>query len=95
MMPSKGSSSFSNHRGRRHNGGYNCSGFRDGDISILDKVTITNRQHPKCLCDLYTIISISRTHKNLDRLFFGCPLYKEKLSHYKFFAWVVKFFTST
>ncbi|RYR28942.1 hypothetical protein Ahy_B01g053168 [Arachis hypogaea] len=67
MTPSKGSSSSSNHHGWRLGGGHSCSGIRDG-------------QYPKCLCGLYTIISTSRTHKNLGRLFFGCLLYKNDVS---------------
>ncbi|RYR77484.1 hypothetical protein Ahy_A01g001976 [Arachis hypogaea] len=32
------------------------------------------------------------TPENSGRLFFGCPLYKEKLLHCKFFAWVDQLF---
>ncbi|RYR08391.1 hypothetical protein Ahy_B05g076062 [Arachis hypogaea] len=92
MTPSKRSSSFSNRHGGRLGSGHNCSSIGDGDISSLSKVEIPKGQHPKYLCGLYAIISTLRTHENSDRLFFGCPLYKEKLSHCKFFAWVDKIF---
>ncbi|QHO08019.1 uncharacterized protein DS421_14g468840 [Arachis hypogaea] len=87
MIPSRESSSSSNHRGGGH-GGPNGTGLIHGDVCRLRNVEITKGQHPKCLCGLYAIISISRTRKNLSRLFFGYPLYKEKLPHCKFFAWV-------
>ncbi|XP_015947375.1 uncharacterized protein At4g04775-like [Arachis duranensis] len=92
MTPSKGNSSSSNRHGGRLGGGHSCSVIEDGEISSLSKVEIPKGQHPKCLCGLYAIISTSRTHENPSRLFFGCPLYKEKLSHCKFFAWVDKIF---
>ncbi|RYR21214.1 uncharacterized protein LOC107632830 [Arachis ipaensis] len=92
MTPSKGSLSSLNCHGGRLSGGHSCNNIGDGDINSLSKVEILKGQHPKCLCGLYAIISTSRTHKNLGRLFFGCPLYKEKFSHCKFFAWVDKIF---
>ncbi|RYR42362.1 hypothetical protein Ahy_A08g038830 [Arachis hypogaea] len=85
MTPSKGSSSSSNRRDGRLDGVYSCSGIGDSDISSLSKVEIPkgNTQNAYAVC---------MTRENSDRLFVGCPLYKEKLSHYKFFAWIDKIF---
>ncbi|QHO25658.1 uncharacterized protein DS421_12g382880 [Arachis hypogaea] len=65
MIPSRESSSSSNHRGGRH-GGPNGTGLIHGDVCRLRNVEITKGQHPKCLCGLYAIISISRTRENLS-----------------------------
>ncbi|QHO21105.1 uncharacterized protein DS421_11g343770 [Arachis hypogaea] len=91
MATSKGSTSSWSRRGGRH-GGSNGNGLKYAENSKVEKVEFSKGQHPKCLCDLYAIISISRTPENPGRLFFGCPLYKEKLPHCKFFAWVDQLF---
>ncbi|MED6164098.1 hypothetical protein PIB30_086445 [Stylosanthes scabra] len=42
----------------------------------------------KCMCGVYAIQNLSRTAKNLNKLFFGCPFFKADLPHYKFFVWL-------
>ncbi|XP_016200249.1 uncharacterized protein LOC107641268 [Arachis ipaensis] len=43
---------------------------------------------PKCFCEVYDIFYMSKTNTNANRLFFGCPFFKVKQPHYKFFVWV-------
>ncbi|MED6159892.1 hypothetical protein PIB30_046482 [Stylosanthes scabra] len=43
---------------------------------------------PKCHCGVYAIPYLSRTKSNPNRLFFGCPFFKARLTHYKFFMWL-------
>ncbi|MED6130102.1 hypothetical protein PIB30_114705, partial [Stylosanthes scabra] len=31
---------------------------------------------PKCFCDVYAILYLSKTQSNPNRLFFGCPFFK-------------------
>ncbi|MED6112871.1 hypothetical protein PIB30_065681 [Stylosanthes scabra] len=33
---------------------------------------------PKCRCGVYAILYLSKTSSNPNRLFFGCPFFKEK-----------------
>ncbi|MED6113044.1 hypothetical protein PIB30_067353 [Stylosanthes scabra] len=42
----------------------------------------------KCHCGVYAIPYLSRTESNPNRLFFGCPFFKARLTHYKFFMWL-------
>ncbi|RYQ98074.1 hypothetical protein Ahy_B08g094147 [Arachis hypogaea] len=91
MATNKGSTSSWSRRGGRH-GRSNGNGLKHAENSKVEKVEFLKGQHPKCLCDLNAIISISRTPENLGRLFFGCPLYKKKIPHCKFFAWVDQLF---
>ncbi|MED6139526.1 hypothetical protein PIB30_084634 [Stylosanthes scabra] len=43
---------------------------------------------PKCRCGVYAILSLSKTSSNPNRLFFGCPFFKGRLPHCKFFMWL-------
>ncbi|RYQ96376.1 hypothetical protein Ahy_B08g092114 [Arachis hypogaea] len=43
---------------------------------------------PRCFCEVYAIMYMSRTISNPNRVFLGCPFYKGKQSHCKFFVWV-------
>ncbi|MED6169124.1 hypothetical protein PIB30_018462 [Stylosanthes scabra] len=46
---------------------------------------------PKCYCGAYTILYRSRTCKNPNKLFFGCPFYKKAGSPYcSSFTWLDK-----
>ncbi|MED6203254.1 hypothetical protein PIB30_113704, partial [Stylosanthes scabra] len=46
---------------------------------------------PKCHCGVYAVLYMSRTTNNPNRLFFGCPFFKNaRLSHCKFFLWLDK-----
>ncbi|RYR74769.1 hypothetical protein Ahy_A02g009490 [Arachis hypogaea] len=42
----------------------------------------------KCFCGVCVIFYMSKTNTNSNRLFFGCPFFKVKQPHYKFFVWV-------
>ncbi|MED6109320.1 hypothetical protein PIB30_032315 [Stylosanthes scabra] len=39
---------------------------------------------PKCRCGVYAILYLSKTSKNPNRLFFGCPFFKIGGPHCKF-----------
>ncbi|QHO47530.1 uncharacterized protein DS421_6g197040 [Arachis hypogaea] len=69
MATSKRSTSSWSRRGGRH-GGSNGNGLKYAENSKVEKVEFSKGQHPKCLCDLYAIISISKTPENSGRLFF-------------------------
>ncbi|MED6105882.1 hypothetical protein PIB30_000010 [Stylosanthes scabra] len=43
---------------------------------------------PKCHCHVYAILYLSKTAKNPNRLFFGCPFFKIKDNHCRFFLWL-------
>ncbi|MED6220918.1 hypothetical protein PIB30_049411 [Stylosanthes scabra] len=44
---------------------------------------------PKCHCGVYAILYLSKTAKNTDRLFFGCPFFKKaEIRHCKYFRWL-------
>ncbi|MED6223845.1 hypothetical protein PIB30_078056, partial [Stylosanthes scabra] len=43
---------------------------------------------PKCHCGVYAIPYLSRTESNPNRMFFGCPFFKGRLPHCKFFMWL-------
>ncbi|RYR38023.1 hypothetical protein Ahy_A09g042966 [Arachis hypogaea] len=43
---------------------------------------------PRCFCRVYAIMYMSRTISNPKRIFLGCPFYKGKQLHCKFFVWV-------
>ncbi|RYR01940.1 uncharacterized protein At4g04775-like [Arachis ipaensis] len=49
-------------------------------------------EHPKCKCNTYAVISRSRTTENPNRLFFGCPHFKEKQGYCNFFVWFDEIF---
>ncbi|RYQ91569.1 hypothetical protein Ahy_B09g097509 [Arachis hypogaea] len=49
-------------------------------------------EHPKCFCRTLAVICRSRTAKNPNRLFFGCPYFKEKQGYCEFFAWFDEIF---
>ncbi|RYQ96377.1 hypothetical protein Ahy_B08g092115 [Arachis hypogaea] len=42
----------------------------------------------RCFRGVYAIMYMSRTISNPNRVFLGCPFYKEKQLHCKFFVWV-------
>ncbi|RYR24456.1 hypothetical protein Ahy_B02g057959 [Arachis hypogaea] len=42
----------------------------------------------KYFCGVYVIFYMSKTNTNSNRLFFGCPFFKVKQPHCKFFVWV-------
>ncbi|MED6156196.1 hypothetical protein PIB30_012211 [Stylosanthes scabra] len=43
---------------------------------------------PKCHCGVYAILYLSKTESNPNRLFFGCPFFKIKMQHCKYFKWL-------
>ncbi|MED6156044.1 hypothetical protein PIB30_010965 [Stylosanthes scabra] len=43
---------------------------------------------PKCHCGVYAVLYMSKTANNPNRLFFGCPFFKARLPHCKFFCWL-------
>ncbi|MED6181321.1 hypothetical protein PIB30_018259 [Stylosanthes scabra] len=43
---------------------------------------------PTCRCGVYAVLYSSKTTNNPNRLFFGCPFFKIKLKHCKFFLWL-------
>ncbi|RYQ95161.1 hypothetical protein HN51_045187 [Arachis hypogaea] len=49
-------------------------------------------EHPKCKCRTLALICRSRTADNPNRLFFGCPYFKEKQGYCEFFAWFDEIF---
>ncbi|XP_020970027.1 uncharacterized protein LOC110268315 [Arachis ipaensis] len=51
--------------------------MHDGDLK--DDVA------PRCFCGVYAIMYMSRTISNPNRVFLGCPFYKENQPHCKFF----------
>ncbi|QHN93661.1 hypothetical protein HN51_052323 [Arachis hypogaea] len=59
------------------------TGFRRGRL---------RREHPKCKCRTYAVISRSRTGENPNRLFFGCLHFKEKQGYCDFFVWFDEIF---
>ncbi|QHO35927.1 uncharacterized protein DS421_9g279490 [Arachis hypogaea] len=42
----------------------------------------------RCFCGVYAIMYMSRTIRNPNRVFMGCPFYKGNQPHCKFFLWV-------
>ncbi|MED6109757.1 hypothetical protein PIB30_036510 [Stylosanthes scabra] len=49
---------------------------------------------PKCYCGGYAIRYLSRTRNNPNRLFFGCPFYKQPGTPYcSYFMWLDKHLT--
>ncbi|MED6153591.1 hypothetical protein PIB30_103585 [Stylosanthes scabra] len=42
----------------------------------------------KCHCGVFAILYLSKTASNPNRLFFGCPFFKARLAHCKFFIWL-------
>ncbi|QHO01107.1 uncharacterized protein DS421_13g412160 [Arachis hypogaea] len=42
----------------------------------------------RCFCGVYAIMYMSRTIRNPNRVFLGCPFYKGNQPHCKFFLWV-------
>ncbi|MED6225418.1 hypothetical protein PIB30_093553 [Stylosanthes scabra] len=46
---------------------------------------------PKCYCGGYAILYRSRTHNNLNRLYFGCPFFRQgNFPYSSFFMWLDK-----
>ncbi|RYR77584.1 hypothetical protein Ahy_A01g002110 [Arachis hypogaea] len=43
---------------------------------------------PRCFCVVYAIMYMSKTISNPNKIFLGCPFYKKKQPHCKFFVWV-------
>ncbi|QHO28288.1 uncharacterized protein DS421_7g215370 [Arachis hypogaea] len=43
---------------------------------------------PRCRCGTHAILFLSSTELNPNRLFFGCPHFKNTKPHCKFFAWL-------
>ncbi|MED6150808.1 hypothetical protein PIB30_076039 [Stylosanthes scabra] len=43
---------------------------------------------PMCHCGVYAVLYLSKTPNNLNRLFFGCPFFKTRMNHCKFFLWL-------
>ncbi|RYR26064.1 hypothetical protein Ahy_B02g060215 [Arachis hypogaea] len=43
---------------------------------------------PKCFCGEHAIMFMSKTSSNPNRLFLGCPFYKVRQPHCKFFLWL-------
>ncbi|MED6171632.1 hypothetical protein PIB30_042457 [Stylosanthes scabra] len=74
--------SGSGRRGKRSSSSAQCffaSKVRENEI---DGVA------PKCNCGVYAVLYLSKTTKNPNRLFFGCPLYKSSHNHCNFFLWL-------
>ncbi|MED6180205.1 hypothetical protein PIB30_008063 [Stylosanthes scabra] len=46
---------------------------------------------PKCRCGVYAILYLSRTEKNPNRLFFGCPFFRGGFPLCKFFEWLDRY----
>ncbi|MED6112656.1 hypothetical protein PIB30_063586 [Stylosanthes scabra] len=46
---------------------------------------------PKCSCGAYAILYLSKTVNNPNRLFFGCPFFKGRLPHCRFFMWLDRY----
>ncbi|MED6147744.1 hypothetical protein PIB30_046613 [Stylosanthes scabra] len=49
-----------------------------------------NGAAPKCHCDFHAVLYLSKTTSNPNRLFFGCPFFKMREPHCKFFLWLDK-----
>ncbi|MED6108206.1 hypothetical protein PIB30_021342 [Stylosanthes scabra] len=43
---------------------------------------------PKCHCRVYAVLYLSKTSKNPNRLFFGCPFFKISFQYWNFFLWL-------
>ncbi|MED6121287.1 hypothetical protein PIB30_028661 [Stylosanthes scabra] len=43
---------------------------------------------PKFHCGVYAVLYLSKKANNPNRLFFGCPFFKVRLNHCKFFLWL-------
>ncbi|MED6135669.1 hypothetical protein PIB30_048828 [Stylosanthes scabra] len=43
---------------------------------------------PKCHCGVYAVLYLSKTSNNPNILFFGCPFFKVRLNHCKYFLWL-------
>ncbi|QHO20638.1 uncharacterized protein DS421_11g339720 [Arachis hypogaea] len=50
----------------------------DGNVAVA----------PRCFCGVYAIMYMSKTVSNPNRIFLGCPFYKGKEGHCKFFVWL-------
>ncbi|XLR03057.1 hypothetical protein S83_069255 [Arachis hypogaea] len=75
-----------------------CGRSISGELSVDSGMTgfgrgrLRKREHPKCKCRTYVVICRPRTQKNSNRLFFGCPYFKEKQGYCDFFAWFDEIF---
>ncbi|QHN88637.1 uncharacterized protein DS421_16g565180 [Arachis hypogaea] len=70
-------------------------GSRDGSASNASgdpQFEIARGENPRCHCGAYANVVESETDKNPRRPFFGCPYYRENLSHCEFFIWFDKVF---
>ncbi|MED6133552.1 hypothetical protein PIB30_029244 [Stylosanthes scabra] len=47
-----------------------------------------DRAAPMCHCAVYAVLYLSKTPNNPNRLFFGCPFFKTRINHCKFFLWL-------
>ncbi|MED6203336.1 hypothetical protein PIB30_114541, partial [Stylosanthes scabra] len=47
----------------------------------------------KCNCGVYAVLYLSKTANNPNRLFFGCPFFKIRHNHCKFFLWLDRHLT--
>ncbi|MED6180558.1 hypothetical protein PIB30_011321 [Stylosanthes scabra] len=43
---------------------------------------------PTCRCGVYVVLYLSKTANNPNRLFFGCPFFKIRSKHCKYFLWL-------
>ncbi|RYR45496.1 hypothetical protein Ahy_A07g031330 [Arachis hypogaea] len=66
----------------RRGGGQVGSSSRPKEKDSKDGVS------PKCFCGENTVLFMSKTRSNPDRLFLGCPFYKARQSYCKFFVWL-------
>ncbi|QHN84900.1 uncharacterized protein DS421_16g532720 [Arachis hypogaea] len=67
---------------RNEGNGGNCRGDSTHGRGSNNKIA------PKCNCQLYATIYKSGTVENPDRLFLGCPNYRDNLPYCKFFRWL-------
>ncbi|RYQ94476.1 hypothetical protein Ahy_B08g089393 [Arachis hypogaea] len=84
-MVTKGASSTS----RKSVSGVRQENSASSSVSCVVHVgDVNDAVAPRCFCGVYAIMYMSRTVSNPNRIFLGCPFYKGKEPHCKFFVWV-------
>ncbi|XP_061370006.1 uncharacterized protein At4g04775-like [Gastrolobium bilobum] len=66
----------------------NISSGRGSSSSSFGSRSGRRRAAPLCKCGRHNVVYTSKTPRNPNRSFFGCPNFKEKKPHCKFFTWV-------
>ncbi|XP_061347950.1 uncharacterized protein At4g04775-like [Gastrolobium bilobum] len=66
----------------------NISSGRGSSSSSFGSRSGRRRVAPLCKCGRHNVVYTSKTIRNPNKSFFGCPNFKEKKPHCNFFTWV-------